>query len=135
MYGPDTGTNIEFIPGVDNNDQETWNELDVNFSGDEVYNNFSPSDVLTLTIQLDPGLSFNTGYMAITIADDVQVPFSSISGGVLTFNMTNLDQIPGNGGQLQWVFDVERATPEPSTLLLGLPVLGVLLFSLRRRKA
>jgi hypothetical protein len=131
MYAADPNTNIEFVAGVDNGDHKTYNELDVNFSGSEIYNNYSPADLLTLTFQLDPGLTFNTNFMAITIANDVQVPASSVSGGTMTLNINALDQISGNGGQLQLFFDVE--TPEPSTFLLGLPVLGVLLFWGRRR--
>ena len=133
MIGSDTGTNLTFIPDVDNGDQQTRNVFDLNFSGNPLTNNFSVTDTLTLTLQLDPNLVFNPQYMAITVAKDVQVPTSSLSGGALTLNITGLDQIPGNGGQLQLIFDVE--TPEPSTLLLGLPVLALLLFSFRRRKA
>lgn len=107
--------------------------FDVNFSGDPVTNNFSTSDTLTLTLQLDPGFVFNQNYLAITIANDTQVPDSSVNGGTLILHLTDLDQIAGNGGKLEVIFDVE--TPEPSTLLLGLPVLAMLLFSLRRRKA
>jgi len=131
MIGWDTGTNLTFIPGVDNGDQQTRNVFDLNFSGNEVANNFSPADMLTLTLQLDPQLAFNTHYMAITIANDTQVPGSSVNGGTLTLHIAGLDQLAGNGGQLELIFDVE--TPEPSTLLLGLPVLALLLFSRRRQ--
>jgi hypothetical protein len=133
MIGWDSGTNLTFIPDVDNGDQHTRNVFDVNFSGDEIANNFGAGDTLTLTLQLDPGLLFNTHFMAITVANDVQIPSSSVNGGTLTLNFAGLDQIPGNGGQMELIFDVE--TPEPSTLLLGFPVLGLLLVSLRRRKA
>jgi len=133
MIGWDTGTNLTFTPGVDNGDQRTRNVFDLNFSGDPLANNFSSTDTLTLTLQLDPQLVYNTHYMAITIAKDTQVPSSSVNGGTLTLNIAGLDQLAGNGGQLELIFDVE--TPEPSTLLLGLPVLALLLFSFRRRKA
>ncbi len=133
MIGYDGGTNLTFIPDVDNGDQRTRNVFDLNFSGNPQTNNYSPSDTLTLTLQLDPGLVFNTNYMAITVANDVQVPASSVDRGTLTLHITDLDQIADNGGKLEVVFDVE--TPEPSTLLLGLPVLAMLLFSFRRRKA
>ncbi|HEY4088723.1 MAG TPA: hypothetical protein VGM43_22490 [Bryobacteraceae bacterium] len=134
MIGWDTGTNLTFIPDVDNGDQKTRNVFDLNFSGDPLANNFSVADTLTLTLQLDPLWVFNTHYMAITIANDTQVPSSSVNGGTLTLNIAGLDQLAGNGGQLELIFDVEK-TPEPSTLLLGFPVLAMLLFSLRRRKA
>jgi hypothetical protein len=133
MIGGDTGTNFEFIPGTDNGDRKTRNVFDLNFSGNELYNNFQPTDLLTLTLTLDPGLSFNTNYMAITIAKDTQVPGSSVNGGTLTLDIAGLDQLAGNGGQLEIVFDVE--TPEPSTLLLGLPALMGLFLTLRRRGA
>jgi MYXO-CTERM domain-containing protein len=71
---------------------------------------------------------------------DTQVPSSSVEDGKLTLHIAGLDQLAGLGGQLEVVFDVEPedfdATPEPSTLLLGLPLAGALLvFSRRRRKA
>lgn len=139
MVGGDTNTNFTFIPGVDNGDQRTRNVFDLNFSGIEIYNTFASSDLLTLTLQLDPGFVFNTNYMAITIAKDTQVPSSSVNNGTLTLNVAGLDQLAGNGGQLELIFDIEpeglTPTPEPSTLLLGLPVVAGLLFSLRRRKA
>ncbi len=139
MFGADSGTNLTFIPGTDNGDQKTRNEFDLNFSGDQLYNNFSSTDTLTLTLQLDPGLVFNTNYMAITIAKDTQVPSSSVNDGTLTLNIAGLDQLAGNGGQLQLIFDVEPqgfdAAPEPSTLLLGLPVLALIFFWFRRRDA
>jgi hypothetical protein len=134
MIGWDTGTNLTFIPDVDNGDQQTRNVFDLNFSGNDLTSNFDSTDILTLTLQLDPGFVFNTRYMAITIANDTQVPSSSVSNGTLTLNIAGLDQISGNGGQLELIFDIEP-TPEPSTLLLGLPVLAGLLFTLRRRKA
>jgi hypothetical protein len=136
MIGGDTGTNLEFEPGVDNGDQRTRNEFDLNFSGDELYNNFAATDLLTLTLQLDPGLVFNTNYMAITIAKDTQVPDSSVNGGTLTLNIAGLDQLAGNGGKLQVIFDVEPQAftplPEPATLLPGLMILAVILFARRR---
>jgi hypothetical protein len=138
MLGWDSGTNLTFIPVTDNGDQRTRNVFDLNFSGDPLANNFSSSDTLSLTLQLDPQYVFNTNFMAITIAKDTEVPSSSVSGGTLTLNIAGLDQLAGNGGQLELIFDVEPVpapTPEPSTLLLGFPVLGMLLFSLRRRKA
>ncbi|HVW10200.1 MAG TPA: PEP-CTERM sorting domain-containing protein [Bryobacteraceae bacterium] len=137
MVGADSGTNLTFIPGTDNGDQRTRNVFDLNFSGDQLYNNFSSSDTLSLTFQLDPGLVFNTNYMAITIAKDTQVPSSSVNDGTLTLNIDGLDQLAGNGGQLQLIFDVEPqgfdAVPEPSTLLLGLPVFAMIFFAFRRR--
>src|SRR6185437_3347847 len=114
MIGSDTGTNLTFIPGVDNGDR-TRNVFDLNFSGNEQTNNFSSTDMLTLTLQLDPGFVFNQNYMAITVARDTQVPSSSLNGGALTLNIAGLDQLAGNGGQLELIFDVEA--PEPSTLL------------------
>jgi hypothetical protein len=136
MIGGDTGTNLEFEPGADNGDQRTRNEFDLNFSGDELYNNFAATDLLTLTLQLDPGLVFNTNYMAITIAKDTQVPDSSVNGGTLTLNIAGLDQLAGNGGKLQVIFDVEPQAftplPEPATLLPGLMILAVILFARRR---
>jgi len=133
MLGWDTGTNLTFTPGVDNGDRQTRNVFDLNFSGNELTNNFSSSDTLKLTLQLDPQFVFNTHYMAITIANDTQVPDSSVNGGTLTLDVAGLDQLAGNGGKLELIFDVE--TPEPSTLLLGLPVLALLLFSRRRRQS
>ncbi|HXE65019.1 MAG TPA: hypothetical protein VN519_15855 [Bryobacteraceae bacterium] len=139
MIGWDTGTNLTFIPGTDNGDQRTRNVFDLNFSGNPLANDFNSTDMLTLTLQLDSGLVFNTNYMAITIAKDIQVPNSSVNGGTLTLNIAGLDQLAGNGGQLELIFDVEpqgfASLPEPSTLLLGLPVLALLLFSFRRRRA
>jgi len=75
----------------------------------------------------------------LVVADDVQIPTASENGNVLSFEMTNLDQITdsqGLGGSVEYVFDAEplaASTPEPATL--GMVVIGLagLLFKVRRR--
>jgi PEP-CTERM motif len=110
-----SSTSIEFVPGTANGD-ETRNELDVNFDGSSNGYEFQPTDTLDLSFALSSGLEFNPDFAALTIANDVQIPSASINGNTLSFDMTNLDQINGNGGQVQYIFDVESTPQFPFSL-------------------
>ncbi len=130
MLGSDPNTNLEFVPGTPNGNA-TRNLLEVNFSSSD---NFQPADTITLSFQISPDLVFNPNFIALIEAIDVQVPSASVNGSVLTFTMTNLDQIQGNGGKVEFLFDAESG-PEPSTFLLaGGGVLGLLYHARRRRR-
>lgn len=131
MNVDDAGANIEIIPGTPNGD-ETRNELEINFSTDAT---FVPSDTLDLTFQLSPGLVFNQSFFALTKAIDADVPEASATGGTFNVELTGLDQIDGNGGDIQYVFDAENATPEPSTVGLALIGCAILAFKLRRSRS
>ncbi|HTV48431.1 MAG TPA: PEP-CTERM sorting domain-containing protein [Phycisphaerae bacterium] len=109
-----SSTQFEFIPGTPNGDQ-TRNELDVDFDGSSAGYQFQPGQTLDLTFQLNNNLEFDP-FAALTVANDVQVPSASINGGTLTVDMTDLDQIDGNGGQLQYIFDVETMPQFPFSL-------------------
>jgi hypothetical protein len=142
MLGFDSGTNITIIPGVPDGNQ-TRNEFDVNFSNGDLndgeFHDYTPTDTLQLTLQLSPADKiFNVGFFALTIANDVQVPTSSVNGGTFTFDLTNLDQINGNGGQARFIFDVEDAAPQaPEPGTTGLVAIGgqaVLIASRKRAR-
>jgi len=109
-----SSTSIEFVPGAANGDQ-TRNELDVNFDGSSSGYSFTPTDTLDLSFKLNNNLEFDP-FAALTVADDVQVPSASINGNTLNFYMTNLDQINGNGGRVQYIFDVETMPQFPFSL-------------------
>lgn len=133
MVGFDPNNNLEFIPGTPDGDQ-TRNEFDVNFGLDESY---QPTDTITLSLQLPTGWYWNTNFFALTEAIDVQVPHASVSsnGSTFTFEMTDLDQINGNGGKAQYIFDVTDVapTPEPGTIGLFAAGCAVLFLKLRKR--
>jgi hypothetical protein len=133
MHGPDPGTNLEFIPGTPNGDQ-TRNEFDVNFSNNTNFDVFQPTDTITLTLQLPTGWYWNTDFFALIKAIDVQVPQATVNGGAFTFEMTNLDQVDGNGGQIQFIFDVDDTAPTPEPGTIGLFVLGCAAVILRLRR-
>ncbi|HMD53563.1 MAG TPA: PEP-CTERM sorting domain-containing protein, partial [Phycisphaerae bacterium] len=76
---------------------------------------FTPTDTLDLSFKLNNNLEFDP-FAALTVADDVQVPSASINGNTLNFYMTNLDQINGNGGRVQYIFDVETMPQFPFSL-------------------
>jgi hypothetical protein len=133
MCGIDSNTNIRVVPGTPNG-SHTRNEFDIDFSSSQTCITFQPTDTISMTLQLSPGFEFNSSFIALTIANDVQVPTANLSGGTLSFQMTNLDQINGNGGQVQYIFDVTQTAPEPGTLaLFGLGGVA-LLFGKRRLK-
>jgi len=134
--GGGSGDSIELVAGEPNG-SSTRNELLITFSPNDI---FVPSDQIDFTLTLS-GQNFDI-FSALTVADDVQVPTASENGNVLSFEMTNLDQIsgvdggPGLGGRVEYVFDAEpltAAAPEPATL--GMVVIGFagLLFKVRRR--
>jgi hypothetical protein len=131
MCGIDSSTNFRVVPGTPNG-SHTRNEFDVDFSSSGTCITFQSSDTIDMTLQLSPGFLFNGSFAALTIANDVQVPSANLSGDTLTFQMTNLDQTNGLGGQVQYIFDVTQ-TPEPGTLaLFGLA--GVALLVGKRRR-
>jgi hypothetical protein len=131
MVGFDPNNNLEFIPGTPNGDQ-TRNEFDVNFGLDESY---QPTDTITLSLQLPTGWYWNANFFALTEAIDVQVPHATISGNTFTFEMTNLDQINGNGGKAQFIFGITDVAPAPEPGTIGLFAMGgaVLFLKLRKR--
>jgi hypothetical protein len=134
MTGIDPATNLEFIPGTPNGDQ-TRNTFDVNFSSGDNTIQYQPTDTIILTMTLSGGYTWNTDFFALVIADDVQVPVAHANGSTFTFEMTNLDQANGNGGQAQYIFDVEppSLTPEPgTTVLFALGSAGLLMLQRRR---
>jgi hypothetical protein len=108
------GDYIDFYGYNDGTHDRSW--FDVGFSSND---SFVVSDTIHMEFELAPGYIFGPAATALIKAIDVQIPTATLNGNLLTFDITALDQIPGNGGLASYESFTESApVPEPATLTL-----------------
>jgi hypothetical protein len=138
MYGIDSGTYIEFIPGTEQSNGDYDNIFAVGLSGNDCCFDYPAGSTITLTMQLPSSQVFNTSYFAL-ISAIAGVEDPVVNGGTFSFEITDLDTLSNNGipegGEDEFVFDVEPAppgAPEPATFTLSVLALAALLFAKRQ---